>query len=175
MRTNQNHDAIDHIADTSAEARQHGRRYRAGISRLHPAHGRDRSASIDCARASAAKTHRAQRQLGLGKRLRAFCPAMTAWKRRLGSGSVWIQVLISGLAASRERLHIGSMVLDSIITCPHCGHQATETMPTDACQFFYDCKGCKTRLKPKPGDCCVFCSYGTVPCPPIQAGDCCHV
>jgi hypothetical protein len=30
-------------------------------------------------------------------------------------------------------------------------------------------KGCGTRLKPKPGDCCVFCSYGSVPCPPIQA------
>ncbi|MGE0674778.1 MAG: GDCCVxC domain-containing (seleno)protein, partial [Methylibium sp.] len=22
---------------------------------------------------------------------------------------------------------------------------------------------------PKSGDCCVYCSYGTVPCPPIQA------
>jgi len=35
-------------------------------------------------------------------------------------------------------------------------------------------------LKPLTGDCCVFCSYGTVPCPPIQlrlqqgtAGGCC--
>jgi hypothetical protein len=41
-------------------------------------------------------------------------------------------------------------------------------MPTDACQFFYDCKGCGTLLRPKEGDCCVFCSYGSVPCPPIQ-------
>jgi hypothetical protein len=41
-------------------------------------------------------------------------------------------------------------------------------MPTDACQFFYDCKGCGERLKPLPGDCCVFCSFGTVPCPPVQ-------
>ena len=59
--------------------------------------------------------------------------------------------------------------LTSTITCPVCGHQKTETMPTDACQFFYDCEGCQTVLKPKPGDCCVFCSYGDVPCPPIQA------
>ena len=36
-------------------------------------------------------------------------------------------------------------------------------------QFFYECTGCGTKLKPKPGDCCVFCSYGSVPCPPIQA------
>ncbi|HEY7997903.1 MAG TPA: GDCCVxC domain-containing (seleno)protein, partial [Pseudolabrys sp.] len=30
--------------------------------------------------------------------------------------------------------------------------------------------GCGERLKPKPGDCCVFCSYGSVPCPPMQSG-----
>lgn len=41
-------------------------------------------------------------------------------------------------------------------------------MPSDACQFFYDCKGCGAVLRPRPGDCCVFCSYGSVPCPPIQ-------
>ena len=56
----------------------------------------------------------------------------------------------------------------SMITCPECGHMVTETMPTDACLYFYDCKGCGIRLMPKPGDCCVFCSYGDVPCPPIQ-------
>jgi hypothetical protein len=46
-------------------------------------------------------------------------------------------------------------------------------MPIDACQFFYDCKGCGERLKPNAGDCCVFCSYGSVRCPPLQAGDGC--
>ena len=59
--------------------------------------------------------------------------------------------------------------LTSTITCPLCGHRAAETMPVDACQFFYDCKGCGAVLRPKPGDCCVFCSYGTAPCPPVQA------
>ncbi|MGB5185335.1 MAG: GDCCVxC domain-containing (seleno)protein [Xanthobacteraceae bacterium] len=24
------------------------------------------------------------------------------------------------------------------------------------------------QLRPKPGDCCVFCPYGSVPCPSIQ-------
>jgi len=67
------------------------------------------------------------------------------------------------------------MILRSTVKCPECGHLETETMPIDACQYFYDCKGCKTVLKPKAGDCCVFCSYGTVKCPPIQSGDphCC--
>lgn len=46
-------------------------------------------------------------------------------------------------------------------------------MPTNACLFFYDCTGCGVRLKPKPGDCRVFCSYGSVPCPPIQTGATC--
>jgi hypothetical protein len=42
-------------------------------------------------------------------------------------------------------------------------------MPTDACLFFWQCPGCATLVKPKRGHCCVFCSYGDVPCPPIQA------
>ena len=58
--------------------------------------------------------------------------------------------------------------LTSTITCPLCGHRALEIMPIDACQFFYDCKGCEALLRPKEGDCCVFCSYGSTPCPPIQ-------
>jgi len=67
----------------------------------------------------------------------------------------------------------GAVELRSIITCPECGHTATESMPTDACQWFYDCRGCGAVLRPLPGDCCVFCSYGTVPCPPVQAGSGC--
>jgi len=67
------------------------------------------------------------------------------------------------------------LALHSTITCPHCGHVKEETMPTDACQWFYECERCKTVLRPKQGDCCVFCSYGTNRCPPIQAGSraCC--
>ena len=64
---------------------------------------------------------------------------------------------------------VATPILESTITCPRCGAERVETMPTDACQFFYDCTGCGAVLRPKPGDCCVFCSYGTVPCPPIQA------
>ena len=58
--------------------------------------------------------------------------------------------------------------LFSKITCPQCGHREKEQMPTNACQFFYYCKSCDARLRPLAGDCCVYCSYGTVPCPPIQ-------
>src|SRR5688500_8553428 len=50
--------------------------------------------------------------------------------------------------------------LQSVITCPHCAYQEIATMPTDACQVVYVCNGCSAMLRPKPGDCCVFCSYG---------------
>ena len=61
-----------------------------------------------------------------------------------------------------------ALVLDSVITCPKCGFKKVETMPTDACMYFYECVNCKTLLRPKLGDCCVFCSYGNVHCPPKQ-------
>ena len=64
-------------------------------------------------------------------------------------------------------------LLQSTITCPKCGHQSEETMPTNACLFFYDCPACHVQLKPMAGDCCVFCSYGSVPCPPIQTDESC--
>jgi hypothetical protein len=39
-------------------------------------------------------------------------------------------------------------------------------MPEDACLWFYECGACHARLTPKSGACCVFCSYGSRPCPP---------
>ncbi|CAN7312168.1 hypothetical protein LN483_11065 [Xanthomonas euvesicatoria pv. euvesicatoria] len=68
---------------------------------------------------------------------------------------------------------MADMQLASTLTCPVCGHRATETMSTDSCQFFYECVNCNKLIQPKTGDCCVFCSYGTVPCPPIQRHSSC--
>jgi hypothetical protein len=80
-----------------------------------------------------------------------------------------------GISTSTKTSKQVNIVLQSTITCPNCGHQKEETMPTDACQYFYECENCKRVLKPNQGDCCVYCSFGTVKCPPIQAGDksCC--
>jgi hypothetical protein len=52
----------------------------------------------------------------------------------------------------------------STLTCPHCGYQATETMPTDACVAFYDCKGCGETLRPPPRKllCFLFVRLGAV-------------
>jgi len=65
-------------------------------------------------------------------------------------------------------------IVDSLLTCPHCGFAAAEVMPIDACVHFYECTHCRTLLRPKAGDCCVFCSYGSVKCPPMQAPGGCH-
>ncbi|HKV65776.1 MAG TPA: GDCCVxC domain-containing (seleno)protein [Rhodanobacteraceae bacterium] len=69
-----------------------------------------------------------------------------------------------------ERPETGrASVLESTITCPRCGVATRASMPIDTCQFFWDCPACDAVIRPEPGDCCVFCSYGDVPCPPVQA------
>jgi hypothetical protein len=63
---------------------------------------------------------------------------------------------------------MADMQLQSVITCPQCGFAREETMPIDACIYYYECTACGELLRPRPGDCCVFCSYGSVACPPVQ-------
>ncbi|NNE45077.1 MAG: hypothetical protein HKN37_00295 [Rhodothermales bacterium] len=63
---------------------------------------------------------------------------------------------------------MNDIALSSTLTCPSCGHQSTETMPENACVHFWECPACAVILKPLDGDCCVFCSYGDVGCPPVQ-------
>ncbi len=60
------------------------------------------------------------------------------------------------------------MKLKSVIKCPECGYEKEEIMPVNSCLIFYECLKCKAKLSPKPGECCVFCSYGSVPCPSKQ-------
>jgi hypothetical protein len=57
---------------------------------------------------------------------------------------------------------------ESVIHCPNCHSERKEMMPADACLVSYTCAHCGARLRPRAGDCCVFCSYGSRPCPPIQ-------
>ncbi|MDO9554506.1 GDCCVxC domain-containing (seleno)protein [Rhodonellum sp.] len=64
-------------------------------------------------------------------------------------------------------------ILNSLFTCPNCGFKKMEEMPVDACQFFYECVNCHAVLKPHSGDCCVFCSFGSVKCPSVQRNENC--
>jgi hypothetical protein len=41
------------------------------------------------------------------------------------------------------------MDLRSVITCPACGEKEEEIMPTDFCQWYYDCSFCGELLRPK--------------------------
>lgn len=66
---------------------------------------------------------------------------------------------------------MAGLILESTIRCLKCGSESTERMPTEVSLFFCESPACKTLLRPKQGDGCVFCSYGsygTVPCPPKQ-------
>lgn len=67
-----------------------------------------------------------------------------------------------------------SMVgVDTSITCPACGHTAVNTMPRDRCVFFWECPACRDVVRPKPGDCCVYCSYAEDRCPPAREEEAC--
>ncbi len=102
----------------------------------------------------------------------------------------WIYFLYAGITGlfiatlwnyQRNRFHScciddkgdEAIELKSTITCPNCGYKKDELMPENACTYFYECESCKARIKPLTGDCCVYCSYGTVKCPPMQSGTPC--
>jgi len=64
----------------------------------------------------------------------------------------------------------GALILQSEITCPYCDHKKVEKMPVDACECFYDCVSCSAQLQPREGECCIYCCYGSTPCPSTQEG-----
>jgi hypothetical protein len=65
------------------------------------------------------------------------------------------------------------LITSATLTCPECHASTIADMPTNACQFFYTCTNCAARLRPLPGDCCVFCSYSDQVCPPKQTDQSC--
>ncbi len=56
----------------------------------------------------------------------------------------------------------------SVLTCPICRSQREEVMSPVTALLTYECRSCHEVLRPKPDDCCVFCSYGSVKCPRAQ-------
>jgi hypothetical protein len=65
-------------------------------------------------------------------------------------------------------MKLATAILKSMLTCPQCGHATEEEMPVDSRRFFHECIQCHTLMRPRAGDCCVFCSYGSIKCPPVQ-------
>lgn len=64
---------------------------------------------------------------------------------------------------------LGPERLTGVLTCPGCGSSAHAEIPSGACLYFWSCPGCGSVLAPRPGDCCVFCSYGDRRCPTAVA------
>jgi hypothetical protein len=115
---------------------------------------------------------------------RGECPAVAITKRgvsideeqnsvRLTHANGTISSRGSGAASCTrsERTATANMtvITESTITCPVCGAARHETMPLDVCVYIHRCTSFGTQLRVKPDVCCVFCSYGSVPCPPKQA------
>ena len=67
------------------------------------------------------------------------------------------------------RSYGSDVITEACITCPACGFEKSESMPTTSCQVVYRCESCGKLLRPLQGDCCVFCSYSDQVCPPKQA------
>ncbi len=60
------------------------------------------------------------------------------------------------------------VITQSVVSCPNCNARTETEMPTDACVVFFECGSCHAVLRPNPPDCCIFCSYANVKCPPVQ-------
>ena len=80
---------------------------------------------------------------------------------------IWLKIYFS------VGIKLENLERNSTVSCPNCGFRKIELMELNSCQFFYECSKCKSILKPKEGDCCVFCSYGDVKCPPVQSDSKC--
>ena len=58
--------------------------------------------------------------------------------------------------------------LKTVITCQSCGMAEEIMMHPKLPEQKFVCKKCSAELLAQAGECCVFCSYGSVKCPPIQ-------
>jgi hypothetical protein len=56
----------------------------------------------------------------------------------------------------------------SVITCPVCSHSVSEKVSRETLKRVFHCPQCLTWLAPKPGDHCIYDSYGSFKCPPLQ-------
>jgi len=60
-------------------------------------------------------------------------------------------------------------ILYSQLVCPACGARQLAHMTIATPEESFACSTCGACFVPGPYDCCVFCCFGTVPCPVAQA------
>jgi hypothetical protein len=68
----------------------------------------------------------------------------------------------------KKKVKWDGIVGDCVVTCPVCKTRVQETMVPETLKLIYHCPVCLTWLSPKKGDHCIYDSYGSVNCPPIQ-------
>ncbi|MGB0846810.1 MAG: GDCCVxC domain-containing (seleno)protein [Thiolinea sp.] len=62
-----------------------------------------------------------------------------------------------------------TIILECTLTCPSCQTKESLTMVQGRSESFFTCTHCSTTHLTKLGECCIYCSYGTVSCPTIQS------
>jgi hypothetical protein len=50
------------------------------------------------------------------------------------------------------------------LTCPFCGFREKLAIPDNYCLILHRCANCNMRIRPAPGDCCIFCTHGDALC-----------
>jgi hypothetical protein len=68
----------------------------------------------------------------------------------------------------KTKIKWDGIVSDCVVTCPVCKTQVQEHMVSETLKLIYHCPVCLTWLSPKKGDHCIYDSYGSANCPPIQ-------
>jgi hypothetical protein len=81
----------------------------------------------------------------------------------LGAG-----IATRAFAKKKTKVKWDGIVGDCVVTCPVCKTQVQETMCSETLKLIYHCPVCLSWLSPKKGDHCIYDSYGSVNCPPIQ-------
>ena len=56
----------------------------------------------------------------------------------------------------------------SVLKCAGCGFTQEFEMPLYASRKHFYCSNCNAVHESKSDECCIYCSYGTVPCPKEQ-------
>lgn len=60
------------------------------------------------------------------------------------------------------------VVRESTLVCPRCNHGERMMMAENSSLVVHVCQSCGLEMHRLPGNCCLFCTWGTVPCPTAQ-------
>ena len=66
-----------------------------------------------------------------------------------------------------NKLH-HSVILETVMTCPSCHAKEKQTMWPHFIESVFVCNKCNKPHLQIPDRCCIYCSYGSIECPPIQ-------